>query len=486
MIEADKTGQVVPFAAAGWRSWENEEEPGEEVAERVPEFTDEALALTFAGLHEPDLRYVADWGRWLEWRDGRWRFENTLLAFSYARQVCRESAERAVQVIGGKPAERIAAGVASASTVAAVERLAKADRRLAATVDQWDSDPDLLNTPSGVVHLVADGVHPHRREYFCTKMTATGPAPEGTPCPLWLAFLNRVTNGDAELIRYLQVVAGYMLTGSTKEYALFFAYGTGRNGKGVFINTLTSIMGDYATVASMETFTASRHPQHPTDLAALRGARLVTAQETEQGRHWAESRIKALTGGDPITARFMAKDFFTYTPTFKLFIAGNHKPGLRSVDEAIRARFHLVPFTVTIPAEERDPDLPEKLKADWPAILRWMIYGCMMWRAEGLRKPAAVQSATDEYLAMEDAFALWLEDASSPSTMGFETTADLFASWKLWAERAGETVGSQKQFSQTLEARGFARKPQAGTGKAGFTGLTLHRPDYTDDPRFGS
>jgi putative DNA primase/helicase len=171
-----------------------------------------------------------------------------------------------------------------------------------------------------------------------TKITAIAP---GGDCPQWLAFLKTITNCDKERQTFLQRVAGYCLTGSTREHALFFGYGTGGNGKGVFLNTLTGLMNDYASVAGMETFTASSSDRHPTDLAMLRGARLVTAQETEEGRKWAESRIKAMTGGDPITARFMRQDFFTFLPNFKLFIAGNHKPGLRSVDEAIRRRMNL-------------------------------------------------------------------------------------------------------------------------------------------------
>ena len=451
---------------------------------RPPEFTDEALALAFADLHKDYLQFVAGWGKWLAWDGARWKVEDTYLAFDNARRVCREAAARAIAT-DKKNGARIASNVASANTVAAIERLAKADRRLAATTDQWDSDPDLLNTPKGTVHLVTGDLYPHRQSYYCSKVTAVAPAPSGTDCPLWRAFLDRATAGDAELVRYLQIVSGYMLTGSTREHALFFAYGTGRNGKGVFTSTISSIMADYGTVAGMETFTASRHAQHPTDLAALRGARLVTAQETEQGRAWAESRIKALTGGDPITARFMAKDFFTYQPTFKLFIAGNHKPGLRSVDEAIRARFHLIPFTVTIPVAERDPELPEKLRGEWPAILRWMIDGCMIWREEGLRKPTAVQAATDEYLAAEDALSLWLEECCQTSTMGFEAVSDLFFSWRAWAEKAGEMAGSQKQFTQALESRGFMRKRQPGTGRYGFGGITINRPDYTDNGRYG-
>src|SRR5262249_42358551 len=154
---------------------------------------------------------------------------------------------------------------------------------------------------------------------------------------------------DTALANYLQRLFGYALTGSTREHSLHFAYGTGANSKGTIINTVANVLGDYHETAPIETFTASPFDRHPCDLADLHGARLVTATETEEGRRWAESRIKALTGGDRIKARFMRQDFFEYIPQFTLIIMGNHKPGLRSVDEAIRRRFHLIPFTVTIP-----------------------------------------------------------------------------------------------------------------------------------------
>ena len=187
-------------------------------------------------------------------------------------------------------------------------------------------------------------------------------------CPRWLQFLDEITGGNVELQQFLQRIAGYSLTGSTREHALFFAYGTGGNGKGVFLNTLSAILADYAAVAPMEAFIATQGERHPTDLAGLRGARLVTSQETEEGRRWAESKIKALTGGDPITARFMRQDFFTYPPTFKLVIAGNHKPALRGVDEAIRRRFHLVPVH-RHDRQTRTAIFPKSCKPEWPGIL---------------------------------------------------------------------------------------------------------------------
>ena len=241
---------------------------------------------------------------------------------------------------------------------------------------------------------------------------------------------------------------------------MFFGYGTGGNGKGVFVNTVSGVMGDYATTAPMETFIASQSDRHPTELAGLRGARLVTAQETEEVRRWAESKIKALTGGDPIAARFMRQDFFEYSPQFKLLIVGNHKPGLRGVDEAMRRRMNLIPFTVTIPSEERDEKLPEKLREEWPGILQWAIGGCAEWQGEGLAQPEAVRKATDDYLAAEDALAQWLAERCRLKSTFYTTLKDLFADWSKWAETAGEEPGSQKRFSQKLEARDGLRKRQ--------------------------
>ena len=233
---------------------------------------------------------------------------------------------------------------------------------------------------------------------YITKKTACRCAPAGTPHPLWTKFLERVTDGNAELQGFLQRYMGYCCTGFTTEHVFVFAYGTGANGKSTFINTIARIFGDYATVADMSTFIASNVEHHPTDLAKLRGARLVVAQETQKGRRWDETKIKALTGGDKITARFMRQDFFDFVPTFKLFICGNHKPRLASVDEAMRRRLLLVPFTVQIPPAERDPRLAEKLKAEWPAILRWCIDGCLEWQRIGLAPPAIVLDATEELL----------------------------------------------------------------------------------------
>lgn len=430
---------------------------------RPPANSELDLALMFVERHKARLRYVATWGKWMVLESDRWRPDDTLAAFDLAKRVCLDASVACDDGDG--------ASIASAKTVAAVERLARADRAHVATVDQWDSDLWVVNTPDGIIDLHTGHMRPRAPDDYVTKVTAVSP---GGDCPLWHAFLDTVTAGDKALQAFLRRVAGYSLTGVTTEHALFFAYGTGGNGKGVFLNTLTAILGGYASVASMDTFVASFGERHPTDLAMLRGARLVTAQETEEGRQWAEARIKALTGGDPITARFMRQDFFTFVPQFKLAIAGNHKPVLRNVDDAIRRRLHLIPFTVKIPPERRNPNLTADLKAEWPGILQWMIDGCLEWQAEGLKPPQIVLDTTADYLATEDTLSTWIKERCRCVGYGGTLATKLFQDWKAWATAAAEEPGSQKRFSQALEARGYQKDPKAR--HATFLGIVLVTP----------
>jgi putative DNA primase/helicase len=336
------------------------------------------------------------------------------------------------------------------------------------------------------INLRTGAVRPPDPLDYNTKVTAACAAPPGTPAPLWAAFLDRVTAHDLELQKYLQRVAGYCLTGSVAEHALFFLYGTGANGKSVFVNTLVEIMGDYALTIGTEMLMVSNTDRHPTEVARLRGVRLAVGSEIEIGKTWAESKIKALTGGDRLQGRYMRQDFFEFDPQFKLMIVGNHKPSLRGVDEAIRRRLHLIPFTVTIPAEERDPELSNKLKTEWSAILRWAVDGCLAWQRDGLNPPNAVREATASYLAGEDTFELWRDACTTSDPNAWESSADLWHSWKAWAENAGEFVGKQKSFSQTLMERGFVYDREGGSGRKGYRGARLTRRDYTEDPRYGS
>jgi putative DNA primase/helicase len=317
-------------------------------------------------------------------------------------------------------------------------------------------------------------IRPHRPEDLITKITSVSPD-WNCPIPLWNAFLKRIMADDMELIAYLQRMCGYFLTGLTREHVLFFAYGTGANGKTTFIDTITYIMGDYAKTAPVETFTESHNDRHPTELAMLAGARLVVAAETQTGRRWDESKIKKLTGGDRVAARFMRQDFFEFTPQFKLFIYGNHKPGLRSADEAMRRRIHLIPFTVKIPEHERDKSLPEKLKAEAPGILAWMMDGCSLWQKEGLNPPAAVRDATAEYLESEDSLGLWLNERiiedTKASPWPWTSCEDLFSDWKFWAEKNNLQPGGGIKFTRDLKSREDFNGVYIKNARWGFKGI---------------
>jgi P4 family phage/plasmid primase-like protien len=426
--------------------------------------SEDAIALAFADRHGDELRYVAQWGRWLAFNGARWMPDETLHVFDRARAICREIAA---------DTEKAANNITSAKTIAAVEKLARADRRLAATTAQWDTSAELLNAADTTLDLRNGlGRSPDPLDYL-TKQAACTCAPAGTLHPLWTKFLDRITNRDAELQVFLQRYVGYCCTGFTAEHVFVFAYGTGANGKSTFINTVRGIFGDYATIADMATFIASNIEHHPTDLAKLMGARLVVAQETKRGRRWDETKIKALTGGDKITARFMRQDFFDYVPTFKLFICGNHKPRLANVDEAMRRRLLLVPFTVQIPRAERDKGLARKLEAEWPAILRWCIDGCLQWQQTGLAPPAIVRNATEAYFADQDTLQQWLEDCTEDGGVyAFSRTAELFASWKTWCEGHNLKPGSAQALSEALTDRGFAKK-RNNAGQQGFSNLSV-------------
>jgi putative DNA primase/helicase len=434
------------------------------------EFNEDALALRLVQASEGRARYVVPWSSWFIYDGVRWEKDAHLSMYDAARRVCRDLANTAKVDPALTEGERskIVTRLRANGTVASVVNMARSDRDVIASVDQWDADPWLLNTPGGVIDLTTGVMREHHQGDYMTKCTKVAP---GGDCPTWRTFLHRVMDGNTDLIDYLQRLAGYALTGSTREHVMPFAHGSGGNGKGVFVGTISKVMGDYHRSTPIETFAASNTDRHPTELAALRGARLVTAQETEEGRRWAESRIKSLTGGDRIAARFMRQDFFEFDPTFTLLIAGNHKPGLRSVDEAIRRRFHLIPFTVTIPASERDETLGDRLQAEWPGVLAWMIQGALMWQRDGLAPPRAVTAATEAYLDGQDAIGAWLTECCESDAGAWSSTNDLYASFKQWADRAGEFVLPRARFLDSLETRRLQQSRH--NNKRGFAGVRI-------------
>jgi len=401
-------------------------------------WTEERIALEFERRHSERFRYDHDSGSWHEWVGSHWRGEGTGLVLDLIRSLVVEVGQAKLQ---------------KNSAIAGAEKITRAARCHACRQSLWDTDDWLLGTPGGTVDLHSGDLRDARPEEHITRITAC--APGAAPPTRWLAFLDETCRGDAELIAFLARLVGYALTGSTREHALAFVYGSGGNGKSVWINTIAGVLGQYAAQAPMEALTAGRNgPGHPTDLAGLRGARLVSASETEEGRPWAEARIKQITGGDPITARFMRQDFFTYAPKFKLLIIGNHKPVLGNVDDALRRRFLVIPFIHK--PEVIDRELETKLRDEWPGILAWAIAGCLDWQSKGLAPPSVVRAATSEYFTDQDLFGTWIGECTIPGTMHSDTHAALYRSWSGFAEANGEKPGSSKAFTAALRARGYA------------------------------
>lgn len=413
--------------------------------------TEESLSREWVFTHHKDWRFDHGLKVWFQWNGKRWARDGANLARHLIGEHLRAASA------GNKKA----ASVPRAGVAKGVEYFAQANPLVAVSHEIWDSDAYLLGTPHGTVDLKTGTLRQAQQSDFITRSTTVAPAKE--PPTRWLAFLRESLAGDEETIRLLQQWCGYCLTGLTSEHALFFIYGPGGNGKSVFLNTIAAIMGDYAVTAAMETFTASKFDRHSTELAMLAGARLVTASETDEGRTWAEARVKQMTGGDPITARFMHKDFFTFRPQFKLTIAGNHAPTLRNVDEAMRRRFNIVPFIVK--PENPDRELEQKLKEEHASILGWAITGCADWMANGLVRPVAVTAATADYFESQDLLGQWIGDCCDVGPEKWEQPTRLYNSWCSYAREAGEDPGALKSFSSSLQKRGFPSKRTRTKGR---------------------
>lgn len=438
-------------------------------------FSDAWMAQDFLNTWGSEVRYCSPLGGWMYWDTHRWAPDGTGLVHERCGQVLRKVGQVALQRIENpREARGVARQCASIHARRNVLAYAQVDRTVALDVSAFDQDPWALNTPGGIVDLKTGHMEPPNPARLFSRCTAV--APRAMPIPRWERFLHEATAGDQPLQEYLQRLAGYTLTGSTREHILAFLWGPGGNGKGVLLNTLVRLWGSYAAVAAMDTFTASRYDRHPTELAALVGARLVTAQEVQEGRSWDEARVKAITGGDPISARRMREDLFTYLPQFKLLFAGNHTPRLHNLDEAMRRRFHLVPFTHK--PSERDHSLTEAhgpfgLLEEGPGILHWALEGCLRWQREGLAMPDTVSKATGKYFLDEDPLGQWLSYRTEQGAEFSEEVQALWSDWQMFCHAQGERPGRLQQFTQSLDLRGFLKLRNAKSRRQTIQGLQL-------------
>lgn len=437
---------------------EEDVEPGDRYG-----LTEHGIIESFVDRHAGELVWDHDVGAWFRFDGHVWRPEKTQLARDYAK---KRTMELAALDPKAKNLHRV-------HVWEAVERGVKPDRAIAVTADTWNRDPYLLGTPGGVVNLRTGELRPGRPDDYISKSTAVAPDFD-MPHPIWDAFLMQALKGDRDAIGFLQRFSGYTLTGLTIEQVLLFIYGRGKSGKTTTLETLSDIMLDYAVSMATSTLTKTHHAAHSQELARLHGARLAYCSETEKGAAWAENRIKSLTGGDRVTARFMRQNDFEFVPELKLVIVGNNQPSLSDVDSAIRRRFLILPFDN--PPEKADPTLREKLQRESPAILAWAIRGALDWqKKKTLAPPSVVTKATENYFEAQDVFAQWLADECEVAEDHVELADVLYKSWSSYAVRNGVTPGSRnKAFPETMQQRDFEQiKDTMGLRGRGYRGLWL-------------
>jgi len=425
--------------------------------------------------HGADLRFVPGWGVWLVWTGVRWAIDDLGGAMRAAKATARtllaeatEDANAANRRLAASPEDDLARAAKSAAeqkvrwairsqsarSLESMVRIASSDGAVVVSHTQLDADPWLLNCTNGTIDLRTGELRAHDRDDLITKLAPVA-YDASAQCPTWEAFLARCMGGDATLITYLGRIIGYALTGSTREHILVFFYGAGANGKSTFLTTVQRIMGDYASGAARGLLFGSRGDRHPTELASLHGKRFVVAPEIEAASSFDEALVKDLTGGDVVTARRMREDFWSFVPTHKLFIAGNHRPTVRGDDLGIWRRLRLVPFTVTIPANERDARLPEKLAAELPGILAWAVRGALEWQRDGLGDPLAVTEATEAYRADSDTVGDFFASRLTFDPNGRiarKALRDLYESWS--GENGYDHLVGPKKLAERLRSHG--------------------------------
>jgi len=346
--------------------------------------------------------------------------------------------------------------------------------------DDLDSNPSLLNFPNGTLDLNTMIFRQHDRFDLISKVTRCNYNPDAT-CPAWEKFLSTIMDSNPNLIKFLQRSAGYSLTGHTGERAFFLCHGRGANGKSTFLNTLQAIIGDYGISVESATFCVSRGESVRNDLAALKGARLVTATEAGKGKRLDEEIIKKLTGGeDTIRARFLFQEFFEYKPECKIWWSFNTTPRITDSTDSIWSRVKMIPFSVVIPAAERDIHLSEKLLKEGSGIMNWMLDGLREYQRIGLAEPEEVRIATADYRENEDTLADFFKDRCLIDAAATCEATDLYQDYVKWMgmEAPDEKVKSQRGFGFEMTDRGFKRDRDGATRKKIYIGIRLKRGGF--------
>lgn len=417
--------------------------------------TDTGYARLFAMVIVGEAMYCQQMRKWLLWDGTRWRIDETkeiLMKAKAANYQLMIHANRSEDETIRRKRMHFLLKSESQHKIKAMLDLAGAE--LPVTPSQLDTDPWLLNLQNGTLDLRTMELLKHDPSNLITKLVPVD-YDQDAECPLWDSFLNRIIDGNDDLILFLQKAVGMSLIGEQREHVLFILYGTGANGKSTFLNTIRSLLGDYSMETPTETLMAKRQDTIPCDVARLRGSRFVSAVEAGEGRRLNEVLIKQLTGNDTVAARYLYGEYFEFAPQFTLFMATNHKPIIKGTDHAMWRRIRLIPFQVSIPEDEQDKELPAKLLKEGSGILLWALSGLMTWEREGLGNPEKVKVATSQYRADMDTLGAFLQECCTIKEGACVRNKQLYEVYESWCEENKEKPLSMKALSMSLKERGF-------------------------------
>jgi putative DNA primase/helicase len=420
------------------------------------------------------LRYNYTDKRWMYYKDGKWHYDDRGMVYVAADGVLermKQELKTWTEHEGGSMLQDYQKHMKKTRSNASKRAMVKEFEHIVSiSPADLDTNKTLVNSRSGILDLTTGRISPHNSELYMTRMLGTSMPVNPKNPVLWLRFLDDIFDGDKELIRYVQKSLGYSLSGLTSEQCVFFLYGSGRNGKSTFLEVVRAILGEYATNIQPESIMVKNNNSTAnTDIARLKGSRLVTSVEPNEGMRLNEGLLKQLTGDDMITARKLYGDEFEYRPEFKLWVATNHKPTIRGTDLGIWRRIHLIPFTVTISDGKVDKNLGEKLTEELPDILAWMMEGYRLWHYEGLVKPKAVEDAVKDYQSEMDVISAFLN--SDYITSGGEVKSSvLYAVYCKWAAESNEYKMPSRKFGIEIGKKFTKRK---SNGCMIYSGLSI-------------
>ena len=445
---------------------------------RKYKLTEMGNAERFVDRFGENVRYCPGIG-WLVWQRRVWSPDTTGEVERRMKDVARsiwddtrttnDRDERSVIVRWAKASE-------SHAKIKAALRLAQSDPRVVAAPSDLDADPWLFNVGNGTIDLRTGELRPHRREDLMTKISPARYDPDAR-AERWDAFLERITDHDVELIRFLQRATGYSMVGENPEEVLFFLHGPAATGKSTFIEAIKGIFGTYAVTASFDSFLRRRGDRGiPNDIARLAGARLVIGSEAGNGQHLDEALLKQLTGGDTVTARKLYQEYFEFEPQFVLWLLANSRPDVDPNDPGIWRRLVQIPFIVEIPEAERDPGLKSALRSDpevQAAILAWAVEGCLAWQRAGLQIPDRVRLYTAEYREEADPFAGFFADRCVFDPAASSTRAEVRRAYSAWTTANGLDTQSDRALAAALRRRGVEDSKSKVNGERGWSGVRL-------------